>query len=342
MHIERLDERFIDEAARLCAEHTSAQAIPDEMLARPSREDARSGIAAMLWKSVTSGQPPGFVAVEDGHVHAVLAGISYHLTTNDFGYVYRPPAHATLPFTLRAAASPTIAGEIYPALLAAWRDVAITEGLTHLILTSPVACWWENALWRRCGLRQMGVEAAQPCAGWHPSTPPAPPGSVIRIAEPDDIEAITNLSLEEHLYHATIPGLGVSPDQSRDLTRRLTEEGLASEHSRYLLLETVDTSGGERHPLGFICGFLDQREPHALSRLYFPPRFGYLSIASVTETARGQGVGRVLYDELMSWFVAQDIPAVFLHYANTNPLSSRFWPRMGFAPYLEELYLVLR
>jgi ribosomal protein S18 acetylase RimI-like enzyme len=341
MQIEPLTEARIDEAAAFCARHQLAAIAGNPWVEAPPLEVAARAVAQALRSSPNpsseTGTPLGFVALDGAHLCAVLAGTLYHFSPEDPPFGYLPPQMGALPLVKRAAASLEVAAECYPLLLAAWRTAALADGVQRLALSLPVSAWPEGAIWRRLGLQPNKIMGAQITAGWQAQPGRSVAGLSIRAATPDDLEAITDLALMEHLFHAQLPNLGISPEQPRETTRKVIAASLGSSKTQYMLAEYAASPGEPARPVGFMSGFVFVLAAEQVPRLYLPPWYGYLSIGSVDTEVRGQGVGRALFNALMPWFIEQGVPAVFLHYVTSNPLASRFWPRMGFAPYIEEL-----
>ncbi len=59
-------------------------------------------------------------------------------------------------------------------------------------------------------------------------------------------------------------------------------------------------------------------------------RYGYINNAAVKGSVRGLGIGRGLMEYALGRLSESRVRAFVLWYAADNPLSSRFWPRMGF------------
>lgn len=337
MSIEPLNETWLAEAAHFCATRLLAQA-PDRMWIEPaSLEDTVSVVETLLRHGSNGGRPLGLVAVGSGVIRAVLAGVLYHLTPEDTDYTYRPHHYSLIPLETCMAESVEIATQWYPPLFAAWREAAAADGVQHIITSQLVAHWAEAAIWRRLGLVPGHVLAAQPCAGWQPLTGRSVPGLSLREALPADLEALADLYLVEQQFHAALPGSSMVPAQSGAEFRNLIQQTLGSGEAYYILAEYTDPQTGRSRPVGYMHGMIVSLDKSNARRLYRPPRHGWLYIASIVPEMRGQGIGRVLCNALMPWFLSQQVPAVFLGYVPTNPISPHFWSRMGFAPYSEEL-----
>jgi GNAT superfamily N-acetyltransferase len=280
------------------------------------------------------GEPDGrrAWAVLDGETLVAFAGmLTERLTPEDERYLYMPPRSVTIVTTALHAASETAAAECYPLLLAEARRLAEAMGGARLFVNLLPADAAGGRLWRRLRFRPGSVMARQPVAAWR-SPGPAPSGVVVRVARPDDVEALTDLALEEHRYHAEHTSSGVSPDQPRATSRRVAADSVAAPAGTNHQLVAEDESG---RVVGSIVGSVQQWADDQIQRYLLPPRYGYVGLTVVTRPARGTGVGRALIDALMRWFATRGLDTAFLHYVADNPLSSRFWPRAGFVPHLE-------
>lgn len=65
-------------------------------------------------------------------------------------------------------------------------------------------------------------------------------------------------------------------------------------------------------------------------------------VAAVREDARGRGVGTALLESALAWAAQHGHRRCVLDWRSTNLLSSRFWPRRGFAPFRFRLHRLVR
>jgi GNAT superfamily N-acetyltransferase len=63
-------------------------------------------------------------------------------------------------------------------------------------------------------------------------------------------------------------------------------------------------------------------------------RYTYLHEVIVRPEWRGKGVGRLLVQGVMDAYAALDVTGYTLYFSPFNPLSSTFWPHLGFRPVL--------
>ncbi len=69
-----------------------------------------------------------------------------------------------------------------------------------------------------------------------------------------------------------------------------------------------------------------------------PTGAGFLGFAAVLPEARGLGAGRALGEAVLVWARDAGHPTVVTDWRETNLLSSRTWPRLGFRPTFRRLY----
>jgi ribosomal protein S18 acetylase RimI-like enzyme len=99
-----------------------------------------------------------------------------------------------------------------------------------------------------------------------------------------------------------------------------------------LSLPLVAEVGGE--VVGYSLGIIRKYPSVFTQRDY-----GEVNDIAVTERCRRQGIGRLLFEETRAWFLSKGIRRIEARVATTNELSSAFWQKMGFRPYLETLVL---
>jgi GNAT superfamily N-acetyltransferase len=272
-----------------------------------------------------------WAVVDGGELLAIAGVLVERLTPDQERYCYMPPRSVTVASSALHAVSEVAADDCYPLLLDEVRELAKSIGDAAVFVNVLPNDAASVQRWRGLGLRPGTVFARRPVAGWRPPSPP-PAGLVIRVARPEDVEALTDLAREEQHYHAEHTSSGVSPEVPRATSRRVAEGRITApaETNRQLVAEN-----GAGRPLGAISGSILTLAEDQIQRYLLPPRYGYVGLTVVTEAARGTGVGRALIDAMIGWFAARQLETAFLHYVADNPLSSRFWARAGFVPHVE-------
>ena len=64
---------------------------------------------------------------------------------------------------------------------------------------------------------------------------------------------------------------------------------------------------------------------------------GYVADLCVRDGWRGRGIGRLLYERLRAWFLANGITAIEVQVVRANPASQAFWRKMGYSEFLRTL-----
>jgi len=87
-----------------------------------------------------------------------------------------------------------------------------------------------------------------------------------------------------------------------------------------------------------ICAYLlatIEHRPAVFSEL----KYGYLSDIAVAKKYRRNGIGEKLYNEAFKWFKKRKIKRIELTVATSNPISIKFWSKLGFKPYSERRFI---
>lgn len=71
--------------------------------------------------------------------------------------------------------------------------------------------------------------------------------------------------------------------------------------------------------------------------VYERPRFGWIQDFVVTESARRSHVGTRLFEAAADWLRGQGVDRIELEVAVTNEVSTEFWQRQGFEPFLTKM-----
>ena len=75
----------------------------------------------------------------------------------------------------------------------------------------------------------------------------------------------------------------------------------------------------------------------------YPPvyeyqEYGAIFDLAITEKYRRKGIGQALVEAALQWFSEQKIRRVEVRIATSNEVSTAFWKKIGFVPYLEVVY----
>ena len=64
-------------------------------------------------------------------------------------------------------------------------------------------------------------------------------------------------------------------------------------------------------------------------------QYGALCDLAVAESHRRQGIGESMYQTILDWFKQKNIHRIEIRVVVSNEVSTAFWKKMGFTPYLE-------
>ena len=154
--------------------------------------------------------------------------------------------------------------------------------------------------------------------------------TVIQAATRRDVPAIVALWEELMDFHqARDPFFTRSHNGSR-IFARFVEENIRND-AACVLVAVVDGK-----IVGYCQGILD-RHPPALAE----SDFGQILDFGVTAEFRRAGIGEKMLQALCEWFRREGIGRVEVRHSTRNEIGARFWPKMGFQPYLQTLFLEL-
>jgi GNAT superfamily N-acetyltransferase len=86
---------------------------------------------------------------------------------------------------------------------------------------------------------------------------------------------------------------------------------------------------------------MSAREVQLPRGLTLPENAGFLGFAAVFPDARGVGAGRALGEAVLQWCRTEQHSCVATDWRETNLLSSRAWPALGFRPTFLRLHRLL-
>ncbi|MBN1488095.1 MAG: GNAT family N-acetyltransferase [Anaerolineae bacterium] len=70
-------------------------------------------------------------------------------------------------------------------------------------------------------------------------------------------------------------------------------------------------------------------------------RAGYITHFYIREAYRKQGLGQLLYNDVITWFRQRQVAKIMLNVAIENMLGQRFWEKQGFEPIAIRMKLTL-
>ncbi len=159
---------------------------------------------------------------------------------------------------------------------------------------------------------------------------PTPANLVIRGARPDDMNALEALHIEEVAYHPPHDPLKRkmnTPALEKDFRQNIAAyfAGYPTAFGKPVVM--VAEQNGE--VVGLAECYIEQVTHGNLLRR---GKWGYLNSVGVRADKRGQGIGRALVAQTLKTLAEHGAEQFYLYFMYYNPLSSKFWPSMGFEP----------
>ncbi len=151
---------------------------------------------------------------------------------------------------------------------------------------------------------------------------------VVRKCEALDLDGIKPVFREFVAFHAGIDSSFVKVEKHEELFTDFIRGYLDSETSMVLVAVRRDEL------IGYCIGMIQEKPP-----VYPEPRYGYVDNICVLEKHQRSGTGKLLFEEMMRWFKSRGTKRIEMFAALGNEKSTAFWRKMGFIPYLEEMYL---
>lgn len=147
----------------------------------------------------------------------------------------------------------------------------------------------------------------------------------IRRATPEDVDELVRIHSAELTYSADVLGRPLPANADELLTTSLHRAVFFS--GRVLLAERDGIAVG-----AVDCGITSPEPASTLHHRLPEGRWGYIGTLSVLPSARGCGIGTALATAAHRMLDAEPVAGTFLFYEPANPLSSVFWPRLGYRP----------
>ena len=151
---------------------------------------------------------------------------------------------------------------------------------------------------------------------------------IIRAATSSDLANVVTLWQEHQEYHSQCDpyferSMDANPGFKKYLRDNLKDMGL-------FVAEI------EKRLVGFVLAETAQRPPCFSFRDY-----GMIDDLAVTADWRRKGIGQQLLARTMTWFTEKGIHRIEARVLMSNPLSTKFWEKAGFDPYINCVYKVV-
>lgn len=147
----------------------------------------------------------------------------------------------------------------------------------------------------------------------------------VRLATASDLDVVLALEMAELEYSALVGAAIVRPD-AEEVKRAALIRHIA-QGDLIWLAERDGVVAGVAH-----CRLLTVTPAGLTGVRLRPGRWGYVNCVSVTDTARGTGIGRELMSVAHHELHRRGASGTFLYFNPPNPLASVFWARQGYRP----------
>ncbi|RPJ24621.1 MAG: N-acetyltransferase [Planctomycetaceae bacterium] len=154
--------------------------------------------------------------------------------------------------------------------------------------------------------------------------------AVIRKATRRDLDAIVALAQELMDFHKARDPFFTRSANFDALFGRFALRNIRSK-AACVLVATLD-----ERIVGYCQGMLDRHPPSLIE-----PGYGLILDLCVTAGCRRTGIGEQMFKAMRDWFCMQGVRRIEVRHSTFNRAAARFWPKMGFTPYLRTLFLDL-
>ena len=251
----------------------------------------------------------GAVAVQEGNITGFLLGAP------KASPVWGP--NVWVDAAGQAVAEPELVRDMYGLAAARW----VQESRSAHYVLVPASDEDLLRAWFWLGFGQQQAHALRPLPD---ETPVPPPRVMVRRARRSDLPALARLEVELPRQHSLAPVFSASPVPSYEECLAGWEEDFDDPAYTTFVAEFQGSVIGSS--IGCSLELSSSHPP-----LIRPDHAGFLAVAAVFPHARGLGAGRALGEAVIAWTAEAGYDCVATDWRVTNLLSSRTWPRLGFA-----------
>jgi GNAT superfamily N-acetyltransferase len=145
----------------------------------------------------------------------------------------------------------------------------------------------------------------------------------IRKSRPDDAPVLADLWHEMATFHAKLdPYWRIRRDCEKGYVPYVEEVAKSKD-------KAVFVAHDDGKLVGFVLLHLESR-----ARVFVEKEHGLIVDLAVTEGYRRCGIGERLVSRAVRWFKSRGVATMEVRFATANALSTAFWHKMGFEPYL--------
>ena len=153
----------------------------------------------------------------------------------------------------------------------------------------------------------------------------------IRNATENDLDAIGTLWKELMDFHKVLDSLFTRSSDGHENFKNFIKSQISSETSCVLV-------GEYNNNIVAYCFATIAKYPPVFEE----KQYGAILDMAVTKNYRRSGIGERMYKLIQDWFKQQDVNRIELRVSLPNEISTSFWRKMGFKPYLETVVKKLK
>ncbi len=210
-------------------------------------------------------------------------------------------------------------GPVYNAMFAALAAPAVERGIVDHVVHVPIGDAATEAAWVALGFGRTSVVAVRDLA---PLDRHVDVDVDVRVATADELDIVDRLVDEEPRFHAASPMFQPYVREQTVAAVRAELADLLDDDAHAFLIARRD---------GVDVGVLSIG-PGLGSPLYVPDGAAYIGATAVLPDVRRSGAGAALTAAALRWAGDHGHRAACLHFSPANPISSAFWPGIGFTP----------
>lgn len=154
--------------------------------------------------------------------------------------------------------------------------------------------------------------------------------AILRRYRTTDSEVVKGLFEEFVEYHSRIDSSFKKIDGHGDCFVDYVESFVNS-NEKCCVVAIVNES-----VVGYCISIVERKPP-----VYPIPAFGYIDNLCVSIDFQKKGIGTLLLKDAVARFKSKGIERIECFVALGNPKSTRFWRKMNFVPFMEQMYLPL-
>ncbi len=150
----------------------------------------------------------------------------------------------------------------------------------------------------------------------------------IRLATISDIPTIMDLWSDLMAFHKPFNPFFELRSDAAEKFRTFLHSNIQNNEKAHVFVAI-----GNNQVIGYMMGVILNAAP-----VFKIDQVGEIMDAFVAVDYRRQNIGERLFNAFKTWFQMKKVNRVDVNIAVGNPLSSKFWAKMGFKPLLHHLY----